>query len=201
MTKTEFGSKLSNIVIMGMGEPLLNYENTIEAINIITSEGGLGFSPRRITLSTAGLPDGIKRLANDGFKAGLAISLHSADENIRSSIMPVNKSNGLDDLREAIAYFSKKTNSRITVEYLMLKGVNDRLSDAEKLAEFCKAFPSKINIIEFNEFENVHFRKSPGPSVTAFVQFLESRNMIVNVRRSRGKDIDAACGQLANKER
>lgn len=198
--KEKYNLSLTNIVLMGMGEPLLNYENVLKAIEMISSEKGLGMSPQRITLSTAGLPRMIKRLADDNVKFGLAVSLHSANEAKRSSFMPVNNHNSLESLKEALIYFNKKTGERITFEYLLMDGINDSIADAKELAEYCKSFPVKINLIEYNSTGNQKFNKSNSKATDAFVSFLKSRNMIVNVRRSRGQDIDAACGQLAGKK-
>ena len=195
-----FDKKLSNIVIMGMGEPLLNYENTLNAIKIICSETGLGMSPHRITLSTAGISDKIKQLADDNIKFNLSISLHSADNENRSNIMPVNNKYNLSSLKSAIKYFYNKTKIRITYEYLLLSGVNDSLKDAEKLSELTKISPCKINIIEYNSHENSPYKTSDNDSLQAFVNHLESKNLIVNIRKSKGQDINAACGQLANKK-
>lgn len=193
------GCQLSNIVFMGMGEPLLNYEHVLRAIGHITSEEGLGMSPGRITVSTAGIPDKIRRLADDGVRFNLAVSLHSAVEEIRSDLMPVNRTYSLKELAESLRYFTEKTGIRPTFEYLLLGGINDSLPDARALATYCRQFPVKINIIEYNPVEGSAFRRSPEKQRDAFIRFLESCNLIVNVRRSKGKDIDAACGQLANK--
>ncbi|MBK8808791.1 MAG: 23S rRNA (adenine(2503)-C(2))-methyltransferase RlmN [Bacteroidales bacterium] len=190
---------LSNIVFMGMGEPLLNYAHVLFAIKCITAEYGLGMSPRRITVSTAGVAKMIKKLADDEVKFNLAISLHSANEEKRDDFMPINKGINLSELSEAIVYFWKKTNTRVTLEYLLLKDYNDSIKAAQELALFCKAFPCKINVIEFNPVEGLEFERSTNERTQKFVEILESKNMIVNIRRSRGKDIDAACGQLANK--
>ena len=191
-----FGRKLTNIVVMGMGEPLLNLDNTLRAIELITSQQGLGFSPQRITLSTVGIIKKLYRLADLQPKFNLAISLHSAIDEVRSSIMPVNKSNPLPELIKALKYFHRKTGKRFTFEYLMLYQVNDSIKDAKALAEFTRNFPSKINLIEYNETPGSRFRKSPPERVEAFKNFLEKRNLIVTVRRSKGSDIAAACGQL-----
>ena len=191
--------KLTNVVMMGMGEPLLNYENVLAAIERITAEDGLGMSPYRLTLSTSGIVEGIKRLADDDVRFNLAISLHSAVNTTRDKIMPINKAYPLTELAEAIRYFVDKTGTRPTFEYLLLKGVNDSLDDAKALALFCRQFPVKINIIEYNEVDNAPYRHSPDASRDQFVRYLESKNIVVNIRRSKGKDIDAACGQLANK--
>jgi len=200
LAEEKYKLSLTNIVLMGMGEPLLNYENVLKAIEMIGSEKGLGMSPQRVTLSTVGLPRMIRKLADDNVKFNLAVSLHSANEKKRSSFMPVNERNSLELLKEALVYFNTKTGHRITFEYLLMNGINDSIADAKELAEYCKSFPVKINIIEYNSTGNPKFNKSTPKAVDAFVSFLKSRNMIVNVRRSRGQDIDAACGQLAGKK-
>ena len=190
---------LSNIVYMGMGEPLLNYSQTLMSIEKITSEEGLGMSPKRITVSTAGIAKMIKRLGDDEVKFNLALSLHAANDKKRNEIMPINEQNNLESLAEALKYFFKKTGTRVTFEYIIFKDFNDNISDAQELAEFCKHVPCKINIIEYNPIDDEEFQQADEQKVDDFAHFLEERNLIVNVRRSRGKDIDAACGQLANK--
>lgn len=190
-----YGREITNIVYMGMGEPLLNYDSVLKSIQFLTSKRGRGMSPSRITLSTVGIAKGIKQLANDGFRAGLAVSLHSADEEIRKEIMPVSKTNSLQELKDALRYFVTQTGERITFEYVMLAGINDSLKDAEKLARYCTAFPVKINIIEYNATDSP-FRGSDAATIRSFVRFLEERNLIVNIRKSKGDDIKAACGQL-----
>lgn len=197
----ERGTSLSNIVFMGMGEPLLNYDNVMTAIERITGNDGLAMSPSRLTLSTSGIVQGIRRLADDDVRFNLAISLHSAINTTRDKLMPINKAYPLTELAEAIKYFVDKTGTRPTFEYLLLKGVNDSLDDAKALALFCRQFPVKINIIEYNEVDNAPYHHSPDANRDQFVRFLESKNIVVNVRRSKGKDIDAACGQLANKNK
>ncbi|MCG8411988.1 MAG: 23S rRNA (adenine(2503)-C(2))-methyltransferase RlmN [Bacteroidales bacterium] len=201
ISKEKYNLPLSNIVLMGMGEPLLNYENVLKATEMISSEKGLAMSPQRITLSTAGLPRMIKKLADDNVKFNLAISLHSANNKKRSELMPVNRHNSLEDLSEAIVYFNDKTGTRVTFEYLLLGGINDSLADAKELAEYCKQFPIKINIIEYNSTNDARFVRASNENFDQFVTFLKSRNMVVNVRRSRGMDIAAACGQLAGKKK
>lgn len=193
-----FQNRISNIVYMGMGEPLLNYENVLSSVDILTSPNGKKMSPSRITLSTVGIVKAIYQLADNGFKGGLAVSLHSADENIRRTLMPVARQNSLADLQKALQYYVKKTGQRITFEYIMLHEINDSLRDAEKLALYCKAFPVKINIIEYNS-ANGDFRGSEKDRVMPFIQYLESKNMIVHIRKSKGKDIFAACGQLVRR--
>lgn len=190
---------LSNIVFMGMGEPLLNYTNVLRAIDWITSPEGLGMSPSRITVSTAGIPEKIRQLAEEEVRFNLAVSLHSAKQEVRAKLMPVSKAYPLDVLAESLKYFIEKTGTRPTFEYLLLNGINDSLDDARALALYCKQFPVKINIIEYNSVEGSPFRHTPGKQRDAFIKFLTDRNMIVNIRHSKGKDIDAACGQLANK--
>ena len=193
-----FGIPITNIVLMGMGEPLLNYDNVLKAVDILTSPNGNGLSPSRITLSTVGINERIRKLAEDRFKANLAVSLHVADNFKRSMLIPVNQNNSLQDLQDALRYYVEKTGQRITIEYLLLHNINDSLEDAEKLCRFCKAFPVKINIIEYNATDT-QFRPSTPDKKTAFTSYLESKNLIVNVRQSKGRDIAAACGQLAGK--
>jgi 23S rRNA (adenine2503-C2)-methyltransferase len=190
---------LSNIVYMGMGEPLLNYKNVLQSVHYITSEEGLAMSPRRITISTAGIAKLIKQLGDDEVRFNLAVSLHAGNDKKRSKIMPINESNSLEALAEALIYFYEKTGTRVTYEYCIFKDYNDTLEDAREVAEFCKHVPCKINIIEYNSIDGGVYNQADAKDVDAFAAFLESKNIIVNVRRSRGKDIDAACGQLANK--
>jgi|TARA_B110000495_G_scaffold56496_1_gene47736 23S rRNA (adenine2503-C2)-methyltransferase len=192
---------LSNIVYMGMGEPLLNYKNVLSSIDKICSPDGLGMSPRRITVSTAGICKMIKKLGDDEVKFNLALSLHAANDAKRNKIMEINESNNLDSLRESLEYFHEKTGSRITFEYIIFDGFNDTIDDARELADFAKCVPCKINIIEYNPIDGEPFQQAEEAKVDRFAQFLESKNLIVNIRRSRGKDIDAACGQLANKNK
>jgi 23S rRNA (adenine2503-C2)-methyltransferase len=192
-------SNLSNIVYMGMGEPLLNYKHVLESVKRICGTPGLGMSPRRITISTAGIAKAIKRLGDDDVKFNLALSLHAANDKKRSEIMAINDSNNLESLAEALIYFHEKTGSRVTFEYIIFRDFNDSIEDAQELAVFCKNVPCKINIIEYNPIDDGRFKQADPAKVDAFKDFLEERNLIVNVRRSRGKDIDAACGQLANK--
>ncbi|MGC6429115.1 MAG: 23S rRNA (adenine(2503)-C(2))-methyltransferase RlmN [Flavobacteriales bacterium] len=194
-----YQKKLSNIVYMGMGEPLLNYKNVIDSIEKITSNDGLGMSPKRITVSTAGIAKLIKKLGDDLVKFNLAISLHAANDSKRNEIMPINEQNSLSSLSEAVKYFYEKTGTRLTYEYIIFKNFNDEIEDAVELYRFASITPCKINIIEYNPIDGGEFQQADRKKVDAFVEFLESKNMIVNVRRSRGKDIDAACGQLANK--
>lgn len=197
-----YNKPLSNIVYMGMGEPLLNYRNVLKSVELITSPDGLGMSPKRITVSTAGISKLIKRLGDDEVKFNLALSLHAANDAKRSEIMPINEENSLESLKEALAYFHEKTGTRVTFEYIIFKDFNDTLEDAKELAEFCKVVPCKINIIEYNPIDDAEFEQADPEKTDKFAAFLENTfNLIVNVRRSRGKDIDAACGQLANKNK
>lgn len=196
-----YDTSLSNIVYMGMGEPLLNYKEMLRSTELITSEQGLGMSPKRITVSTAGIAKMIRRLGDDEVRFNLALSLHAANDEKRSKIMEINDTNNLEALSEALAYFHEKTGSRVTFEYIIFKDFNDQLEDAQELANFARCVPCKINIIEYNPIDDGEFQQASTTRVNAFAAYLEERNMIVNVRRSRGKDIDAACGQLANKNK
>ncbi|MES2588998.1 MAG: 23S rRNA (adenine(2503)-C(2))-methyltransferase RlmN [Bacteroidota bacterium] len=199
--ESRYQQNLTNIVYMGMGEPLLNYKNVLRSTEILCSENGLGISPRRITVSTAGIAKMIKKLGDDEVKFNLALSLHAANDVKRDKLMEINESNNLESLREALIYFHQKTDSRVTFEYIIFKDFNDNLEDAQELAEFAKCVPCKINIIEYNPIDDGIYQQADANKVAAFAQYLEDRNLIVNVRRSRGKDIDAACGQLANKNK
>jgi 23S rRNA (adenine2503-C2)-methyltransferase len=192
---------LSNIVYMGMGEPLLNYRNVLESTFRIADDKGLGMSPKRMTVSTAGIAKMIEKMGDDEVRFNLALSLHAANDEKRNHIMPINESNNLDVLAKALQHFHEKTGSRVTFEYIIFKDFNDELEDAAELAEFAKCVPCKINIIEYNPIEDGEFEQADPEKVDAFAAYLESRNLIVNIRRSRGKDIDAACGQLANKNK
>jgi len=194
-----YGHKLSNIVFMGMGEPLLNYDNVIKAIDKITSVEGLGMSPTRITLSTVGIPKMIKRMADDEVKFNLAISLHSAIDKVRSAMMPVNESNNLDELMASLQYWHEKTGNRITFEYIVWKDINDTQTAIDALVAYCKRVPAKVNLIEYNPIDDGEFQQADTRVTEKYISELEKHHIIVNVRRSRGKDIDAACGQLANK--
>ena len=193
---------LSNIVFMGMGEPLMNYKNVLAAIEKITSPDGLGMSPKRITVSTAGIAKMIKKLGDDEVRFNLALSLHAANDAKRTEIMEINDSNNLAALKESLEYFHERTGTRVTFEYIIFKDFNDTIEDAKELAEFAKCVPCKINIIEYNPIDDGEFEQADPKKVDAFAKFLEEKcNLIVHVRRSRGKDIDAACGQLANKNK
>ena len=195
-----YNHPLSNIVFMGMGEPLMNYNNVMKAIDMITSNEGLGMSPKRITLSTSGIPKMIKKLADDGVKFKLAVSLHSAIDEIRSKIMPFTTNFPLAELRESLEYWYKKTKSKLTYEYVVWKDINDNKASIDALVKFCKYVPCKVNLIEYNPIDDGEFQQASEQSINAYIDALEANNIVVKVRRSRGKDIDAACGQLANKE-
>lgn len=190
---------LSNIVFMGMGEPLMNYNNVIKAIDKITSDEGLGMSPKRITVSTSGIPKMIKKMADDEVRFKLAVSLHSAIDEVRTTIMPFNEHFPLEELKEAIVYWYEKTKSRVTYEYVVWKGVNDKRKDVDALVQFCKQAPSKVNLIEYNPIDDGMFQQASNEAINMYIEILEGHKIPVTVRRSRGKDIDAACGQLANK--
>ena len=191
---------LTNIVFMGMGEPLLNYKNVMEGISRITADDGLGMSPKRITLSTAGIAKKIVNLAEDGVKFNLALSLHAANDMKRSQIMPINESNSLRSLKDALIYFYSKTKRPITFEYIIFQDFNDGTEDAHELYDFVKSIPSKVNIIEYNPISEINLSNTATNKMEYFKKFLENKKLTVNIRRSRGKDIDAACGQLANKK-
>ena len=203
IAKSEYELPLTNIVMMGMGEPLLNYANVLEGINKIISPQGMGWSPKRITFSTAGIAKMIKKLADDDVKFNLALSLHAANDEKRNQIMPINESNTLAVLKESLRYFYQKTKNQITFEYIAFQGFNDGKSDALELANFTKSIgaPIKINIIEYNPIEEADYVNTSIDNLEEFKSILEKKGIIVNVRRSRGKDIDAACGQLANKQK
>ena len=190
---------LTNIVFMGMGEPLMNYKNVNLAIKKIIEPQGLGMSPKRIILSTSGIPKMIKKLADDDVKYGLAISLHSANQSIREQIMPFTKKFPIDELLNSLQYWYKKTKNPVTFEYVVWEGINDKSEDINSLIEFCRKIPSKVNLIEYNSIGNLDFIQASKSKIINYKKALEKANITVTVRSSRGEDIDAACGQLANK--
>jgi 23S rRNA (adenine2503-C2)-methyltransferase len=195
-----YGHPLTNIVFMGMGEPLLNYQYVTESIHYITSPDGLGFSPKRITISTAGIAKMIMRLADEHSKVNLALSLHAATDAKRDEIMPINEHNNLEALIESLKYYYQRTKNKVSFEYITFKGYNDTREDAFNLIKLCKHFPVLVNIIEYNPIAGVTYEKSDPLTIDQFASVLRKSGTMVTVRKSRGKDIDAACGQLANKE-
>ena len=194
-----YGHSLTNIVYMGMGEPLLAYKNVMKSIEHITSPDGLHMSPRRITVSTAGIAKMIKKMADDASKVNLALSLHAADDEKRNEIMPINEQNNLDVLMDALNYYYQVTRNRISYEYIAFQNFNDSIEDAKNLLKLSSQFPVRINIIEYNPIDGADFVKADAHKIDRFAEYLKDRGVMVTVRRSRGKDIDAACGQLANK--
>jgi len=198
--KENYGVPLSNIVYMGMGEPLLNYKNVMDSIEKITSEEGLNMAAKRITVSTAGIAKMIKKLGDDQVKFNLALSLHAANDEKRNTIMPINEQNSLKALAEALKYYYAKTKNPVTYEYIIFDGFNDNIQDAIELAQFCKHLPCKVNIIEYNPIAFASFINAGEDKVEAFANYLRKNGVNTHLRRSRGKDIDAACGQLAIKD-
>lgn len=200
VAEERFGRPVTNVVFMGMGEPLLNYDAVLESINILTDENSLNLSAQKITVSTVGLARRIKDLADDEVRTNLAVSLHAPDNKTRSSIMPVNEAEktSLSALKEAIQYYSKSTGRPVTYEYCLFRGVNDSTEDARRLAEVARWAPSKVNLLMYNPVEGLNFERTSEAQLERFVQVLVEEGVTVTVRRSRGQDIDAACGQLAN---
>ena len=199
-SEASYGKKLSNIVFMGMGEPLLNYSNVLKAIERISAEDGLFMSPKRITVSTAGVAKQIRKLGDDQVRFKLALSLHAANDAKRNTIMPINETNNIKVLVEALNYFYKQTGNEITLEYILFKDLNDSEKDAQELIKIYRQVPADlINIIEYNPIDAFRFTKPDEETTNHFMQLLESNRVNARLRRSRGKDIDAACGQLANK--
>jgi 23S rRNA (adenine2503-C2)-methyltransferase len=194
-----FGRPLTNIVFMGMGEPMLNYANVMAAIEKITSPKGLNMASRRITVSTVGVAKMIKKMADDNPKFNLAVSLHAALNETRSSIMPINDTNPLEELAESLQYWYQKTKSKVTYEYVVWKGVNDSPEHAHALLKFAKLVPSKVNLIEYNPIDDGEFQQADDAVLDMYMDLLEKNGITTRIRKSRGKDIDAACGQLANK--
>ncbi|MEJ5088548.1 23S rRNA (adenine(2503)-C(2))-methyltransferase RlmN [Sphingobacterium faecium] len=197
----KYQQPLTNIVYMGMGEPLLNYANMMKSVERITSPDGLNMAAKRITVSTAGIAKMIKKLGDDQVRFNLALSLHAANDKKRNEIMPINEQNTLEALADALKYFYAKTKSPITFEYIVFDNFNDDLEDAKELARFCKHVPCKVNIIEYNPISLASFVNADADKIEVFANYLKNQGIITNVRRSRGKDIDAACGQLAIKDK
>jgi 23S rRNA (adenine2503-C2)-methyltransferase len=200
LAESHYQKALTNVVYMGMGEPLLNYKAVIDSVEKLTSHDGLGMAARRITVSTAGIAKMIKKLGDDEVKFNLALSLHAANDTKRNQIMPINESNSLEALAEALKYYYDKTGNRITFEYIVFNNFNDSLVDAQELWTFAKQFDCKINIIEYNPIAQATFTNASADKLENFTQFLMKKGAKVYLRRSRGKDIDAACGQLAGKK-
>ncbi|GAA4360899.1 23S rRNA (adenine(2503)-C(2))-methyltransferase RlmN [Hymenobacter saemangeumensis] len=199
--EAQYGTPLTNIVYMGMGEPLLNYANVVKSVERITAPDGLNMAPRRITISTAGIAKMIKKLADDDVKANLALSLHAPNDAKRNEIMPINEANSLAALKEALQYYHQKTGRKVTYEYIVFDGFNDTLEDAAELLAISKWLPCKVNLIEYNPIDAADYQNAEADKIAAFHKFLADRGVQTNIRRSRGKDIDAACGQLAVKEK
>ncbi|MBL6681315.1 MAG: 23S rRNA (adenine(2503)-C(2))-methyltransferase RlmN [Flavobacteriaceae bacterium] len=194
-----FNRPLSNIVFMGMGEPLMNYNNLVKSIEKISSDKGLNISQKRIVVSTSGIPKMIKKLANENLKVNLALSLHSAIEETRNNIMPFSSKFPLNDIKESLNYWYTKTKRKITFEYIVWKGINDNIEHIDSLVKYCKSIMSKVNLIEYNSIGDEDFVSASDNIIEKYRRALEKNKITVTIRRSRGKDIDAACGQLANK--
>ena len=194
-----FNRPISNIVYMGMGEPLMNYNNLIKSIEKISSDKGLNMSQKRIVVSTSGIPKMIKKLADENLKVNLALSLHSAIEETRNKIMPFSKKFSLDEIKDSLIYWYSKTKRKITFEYIVWKDINDSIEHIIALVNYCKSIPSKVNLIEYNSIGDQNFESANQNMINLYKDILEKNRITVTVRRSRGKDIDAACGQLANK--
>ena len=190
---------LTNIVYMGMGEPLLNYANTLRSAERISAEDGLGMSARRITVSTAGIAKMIRKLADDGARFNLALSLHAANDAKRDRIMPINEQNTLAELKDALRYYTRTLRKDVTFEYILLRGFNDSLQDAQELVKYASDVHAKVNLIEYNPIDGGEFGRTGAKDAEAFQHYLDRKGVIARIRRSRGRDIDAACGQLANK--
>ena len=188
---------VTNVVFMGMGEPLANYRNVIPALRLLISDWALGLSRRRVTVSTSGIIPHIDKLAED-CNVSLAVSLHATNDELRDSIVPINKLHPIADLLEACwAYAEKRANRFITFEYVMLRGVNDSLAHADELYELLRNRPAKVNLIPFNPFPGTVFKRSSAETIRHFQDRLRQRGLVATTRRTRGDDIDAACGQLA----
>ncbi len=200
LSEQTYGHPLTNIVYMGMGEPLLAYSEVKRSIELISSPQGMGMSPKRITISTAGIAKMIRRLADDNLRCNLALSLHAADDIKRNEIMPINEQNNLEALMESLEYFFSKTKQKISYEYIAFDNFNLSRLDANNLIKLCRIFPVMVNIIEYNPIDGVTFDRAATQTVDQFAQILRDAGIMVTVRKSRGMDIDAACGQLANKE-
>lgn len=199
LAQEHYKQDLTNIVYMGMGEPLLNYANTMRSAERISAEDGLGMSARRITVSTAGIAKMIRKLADDGARFNLALSLHAANDVKRDRIMPINQENSLGELKDALRYYTRTLRKDVTFEYILLRGFNDSLADAQELVRYASDVHAKVNLIEYNPIDDSGFGRTDTKDAEAFQQYLDKKGIIARIRRSRGRDIDAACGQLANK--
>ncbi len=199
LARKYYAQGLTNIVYMGMGEPLLNYANTLRSAERITAEEGLGMSAKRITVSTAGIAKMIRKLADDDARFNLALSLHAANDAKRDRIMPINEQNSLSELKDALRYYTRTTRRPVTFEYILLRGFNDSLADAQELVKYASDVHAKVNLIEYNPIDSAGFGRTDPKDAEAFQQYLDRKGIIAHIRRSRGRDIDAACGQLANK--
>ncbi|MBS1581405.1 MAG: 23S rRNA (adenine(2503)-C(2))-methyltransferase RlmN [Bacteroidetes bacterium] len=199
LAQEHYRQPLTNIVYMGMGEPLLNYANTLRSAERINAEDGLGMSTRRITVSTAGIAKMIRKLADDDAKFNLALSLHAANDAKRDRIMPINEQNTLAELLDALRYYTRKTRKEVTFEYILFRDFNDSLEDAQELVRYCSTVHAKVNLIEYNPTDDGLFQRTEPGTAERFQRYLEGKGIIARIRRSRGRDIDAACGQLANK--
>jgi 23S rRNA (adenine2503-C2)-methyltransferase len=185
-----------NIVLMGMGEPLHNYDNTMKALRLLADERGLAVSPRRVTLSTVGVLPALERLATEPLMPNLAISLHATTEDQRDALVPVNRKYGLQDILDAARKFPAGRRHRITFEYVLLGGVNDTVDDARRLVRLLGQIRCKVNLIPLNEAAGIHYERPSDQRVNAFAKILADAGLTVSVRKSRGRDIRAACGQL-----
>ena len=201
LSRKYYKEGITNIVYMGMGEPLLNYANTLRSAERITAEDGLGMGARRITVSTAGIAKMIRKLADDGARFNLALSLHAANDAKRDRIMPINEQNSLAELKDALRYYTRTARKEVTFEYILLRGFNDSLADAQELVRYASDVHAKVNLIEYNPVDGGEFGRTDTQDAEAFQQYLDRKGIIARIRRSRGRDIDAACGQLANKNK
>jgi 23S rRNA (adenine2503-C2)-methyltransferase len=192
------GTRLTHVVFMGMGEPLANYAATVKALRILVAPLGFGFSPRRITVSTVGLVQGLERLAREDLRVNLAVSLHAATDDVRSRLMPINRGWGLDDLLAACRRFPLPVRQRMTFEYTLLAGVNDSVEDARRLVRRLHGLRAKVNLIPFNEWPGAPFRRPSAERILAFQRVLLDARLTATIRWSKGEDVGAACGQLAS---
>ncbi len=193
---TDGERRISNVVMMGMGEPLLNYDNVVRAMGIMLDDYGFGLSKRRITLSTAGVVPALRQLRED-CDVSLAVSLHAPDDLLRDQLVPLNKKYPISELLEACKEYVGEGRRRVTFEYVMLAGINDSDSHARQLARVLEGVPAKVNLIPFNPFPETRYQRSSGNRIQRFFEILNRAGIVTITRRTRGDDIDAACGQLA----